>query len=425
MSTEAKVGAFTLISLALLAFIVIHLSGFSFGGEKGYYIQVLFKQVNGLKPAAFVRYAGVEVGSVKNVDADGLGAKVKLRINPGINIPDEALITISSDGLMGEKFINILPNDKESDTYLLDGAIVQGVDERGMEYLMANAGTTLDELQKLIKSLNDVLGDEQVKNSMVESASNIKNLTDHFNKMSIVMERMAVNNEQDLHAMVINLSMMSQSAKSAAAGMDKMIQDFSQDGQTAEQMRQAIVNLSSTSRRIENMAANLEPVVADPQTAKDLKDILTSAKNVTAHANTMMSQVSNIKAEPGIDFLYSGGKDQWLTNFDLKVSANPNQFLLLGVDDIGGANQTNLQIGSGNDILAGRVGIIDSKVGIGFDSYINDKWKFSVDAYDPNDIRLKFRGQYEFMPDTYLVGQTNNVNKSAERVTYFGIRHTF
>jgi len=219
--------------------------------------------------------------------------------------------------------------------------------------------------------------------------------------------------------------MMSHSAKSAADGMDKMIRDFSQDGQTAEQMRQAIVNLSSTSRRIENMAANLEPVVADPQTAQDLKEILTSAKNVTAHANSMMSQVSNIKAEPGIDFLYSGGKDQWLTNFDLKVSANPNQFLLLGVDDIGGANQTNLQVGSGNNMLAGRVGIIDSKVGLGLDSYINDKLKFSLDAYDPNDIRLKFRAQYEFMPDTYLVGQTNNVNKSAERVTYFGIRRTF
>jgi len=219
--------------------------------------------------------------------------------------------------------------------------------------------------------------------------------------------------------------MMSQSAKSAADGMDKMIRDFSQDGQTAEQMRQAIVNLSSTSRRIENMAANLEPVVADPQTAQDLKDILTNAKMVTAHANSMMNQVSNIKAEPGIDFLYNGGKDQWLTNFDLKVSANPNQFLLLGVDDIGGANQTNLQIGSGTDMFAGRVGIIDSKVGLGLDSYINDKLKFSLDAYDPNDIRLKFRAQYEFMPDTYLVGQTNNVNKSAERVTYFGIRHTF
>jgi len=424
MSTEAKVGSFTLISLALLAFIVIHLSGFSFGGEKGYHIQVLFKQVNGLKPAAFVRYAGVEVGSVKSVDADGLGASVKLRINPGIDIPSHALVTISSDGLMGEKFINILPGDIE-DTYLLDGAVVQGMDERGMEYLMANAGTTLDELQKLIKSLNDVLGNEQVKNSMVESAKNIKTMTDNFNQMSIVMERMAVNNEQDLHTMVTNLSMMSQSAKSAADGMDKMIRDFSQDGQTAEQMRQAIVNLSSTSRRIENMAANLEPVVADPQTAQDLKAILTSAKNVTAHADTMMSQVSNIKVEPGIDFLYSGGKDQWLTNFDLKVSTSPNQFFLLGVDDIGGDDKTNLQLGSGNDMIAGRIGIIDSKVGLGLDSYINDKLKFSVDAYDPNDIRLKVRAQYEFMPDTYLVGQTNNVNKSDERVTYFGIRHTF
>jgi len=139
----------------------------------------------------------------------------------------------------------------------------------------------------------------------------------------------------------------------------------------------------------------------------------------------MMNQVSNIKVKPGIDFLYSGGKDQWLTNFDLKVSTSPNQFFLLGVDDIGGDDKTNLQFGSGNDMIAGRIGIIDSKVGLGLDSYINDKLKFSVDAYDPNDIRLKVRAQYEFMPDTYLVGQTNNVNKSAERVTYFGIRHTF
>ena len=57
MTTEAKVGAFTLIGLALLAYMIVHLSGFSFSGSKGYNINVLFSQANGLRPGAVVRYA--------------------------------------------------------------------------------------------------------------------------------------------------------------------------------------------------------------------------------------------------------------------------------------------------------------------------------------------------------------------------------
>ena len=36
MSVEAKVGAFTLAGLALLAAVIIMLSGFQLGGNKGY-----------------------------------------------------------------------------------------------------------------------------------------------------------------------------------------------------------------------------------------------------------------------------------------------------------------------------------------------------------------------------------------------------
>ena len=72
MTTEAKVGIFTLVGIALLGFIVIHLSGFRAGADKSYTIYVGFTQVMGLNPGAKVRFAGVEAGTVKELTTDGL-----------------------------------------------------------------------------------------------------------------------------------------------------------------------------------------------------------------------------------------------------------------------------------------------------------------------------------------------------------------
>ena len=130
MTTEAKVGAFTLIGLALLAYMIVHLSGFSFSGSKGYNINVLFSQANGLRPGAVVRYAGVEIGTVKNVMAEEQGAKVVLSIDPGTKITKKAQFVISSDGLMGEKFIDILPSSDSPEEFLEPGAVVSGASGR-------------------------------------------------------------------------------------------------------------------------------------------------------------------------------------------------------------------------------------------------------------------------------------------------------
>lgn len=425
MTTEAKVGAFTLGALALLAFIVVHLSGFSFNQGKGYKIEVLFHQVNGLRPGGVVRYAGVDVGTVQDVRAEGLGARVFLDINRGITIPKNAVFAISSDGLMGEKFISITPAAEETAEFLEPGDVVNGRNGRGMDYMLSQAGVTLEELQKLVKSLNDILGNPAVKDSLTQSALNLKDFTGNLNQMTLVLQRMAVNNEQDLRSLVHNLNVMSSSLVSAADGVDQMIRDFSGSGQTADNLRQAVANLTSTSQRIENMAANLEPVVADPQTAADLKAILHNAKTVTGRASGMMEKVSSIKTEVGADYLYSGSKDRQMINADLKLYADPHEFLLLGVDDIGEGSKANIQVGSVNAAATYRAGIVDSKLGAGADLQTSAATKFSLDAYDPNDIRFKLRAQYEIAPNTYLLGQTNSINKKDERATYFGLRRTF
>lgn len=424
MTTEAKVGAFTLMALALLGYIAAHLGGYGFGSEKGYEVQAVFGQVNGLKSGNLVRYAGVDVGKVSHIVAEGNGAKVTLFIQPAVKIPAGAMISIGSDGLMGEKFIAISPGDTEITDFLKAGDVIDGIDQQGLDHLMVTADSVLLDIQKLVQSLNAVFGDERVKNALIDSAINTNELTRNLNQMSAVMARMAITNEEDMRMLVSNLTLMSKSMVSAAARVDGMLADLDNNGQTASDLRGAIANLNSTSRRVENMAIALEGVVTDPETAQSIKETLRNARGVTEKADRMLRQVSDIKTEASAEVLYSAGAEQYRTNADIRIHTSPNDFFLIGVNDIGEGNKTNLQIGSGSDKFTGRVGVFDNKAGIGLDTKLNPGLKFSVDAYDLDDLRVRLRAQYEVAPDTFFVGQTDNVNKSDERESFVGIRRS-
>lgn len=426
MSNEAKVGIFTVIGLVLLTSIVLYLSGFNPAEEDDYSFDITFNQVTGLKPGAGVSYAGIAVGRVQAIEAYKDKAKVTVEIRGGTQIAKDSLFTINSDGLMGEKFISIMPPQHPSGVYLAGGESVQGVDEKGLDYLLAQAGTTLVDVQELIKSMNTILGNKNVQNSLIQTAVNLNELTGNMNELMRVMSNLAVNNQQDIDKMIKNLSAMTASMASAADEIDSMLNDFSGDGQTAENMKTAIANLAATSQSIQKMAANMEPVIADPATAQKLQNIIDNASNISTRADTMMNKVSNIKVKTGVDALYSGGESDWAVNADVRVYSNPNSFLLIGADDIGGDDSgTNLQVGTGNGTVTGRGGLIDDKVGVGIDFKTSDKTQFSVDAYDPDDLRVKLRGQYELADDTYLIGQIKDVNDSDDRAAYLGLRQEF
>ena len=426
MSNEAKVGIFTVIGLVLLTAIVLYLSGFNPAEEDDYSFDITFNQVTGLKPGAGVSYAGIAVGRVQAIEAYKDKAKVTVEIRGGTQIAKDSLFTINSDGLMGEKFISIMPPQHPSGVYLAGGESVQGVDEKGLDYLLAQAGTTLVDVQELIKSMNTILGNKNVQNSLVQTAVNLNELTGNMNELMRVMSNLAVNDQQDIDKMIKNLSAMTASMASAADEIDSMLNDFSGDGQTAENMKTAIANLAATSQSIQKMAANMEPVIADPATAQKLQNIIDNASNISTRADTMMNKVSNIKVKTGVDALYSGGESDWAVNADVRVYSNPNSFLLIGADDIGGDDSgTNLQVGTGNGTVTGRGGLIDDKVGVGIDFKTSDKTQFSVDAYDPDDLRVKLRGQYELADDTYLIGQIKYVNDSDDRAAYLGLRQEF
>lgn len=422
MSNEAKVGGITLLGFILLAYMIIHLGGFSFA-EKGYPVTATFNQVNGLKEGNVVRYAGVEVGRVKDVKVTPEGVAVTLIINDGVKIPEGSRFSIGTDGLLGEKYINIAP-PHQSTGYIPPNAIVRGEAPQDLEKLISTADRVLLDVQKLVNSLNDVFGDERVKTSLIESAANAREITGNLRDMSAVLARMAENNETDVNMLVRNLSVMSGSLRDVASRVDKMVENIDNNGQTARDLREAIENIKITSMRVEKMASSLEGIVTDPETARNIKETLKNAREATAKANKMLSKAEAIKTEAGFEVLYGTDNSKYKSNADVKISSG-NDFAVIGVSDIGNNSKANFQVGTKSGSLAARAGVIDGQPGIGVDAKIGSQMRLSLDAYDPNDIRVKLRTQLKIANDTYLVGQTDSLNKNAEENTYVGLRRSF
>jgi phospholipid/cholesterol/gamma-HCH transport system substrate-binding protein len=423
LSTEAKVGSVSVIALVLLAYMIVSLGSFTFG-DKGYQVQAVFDQVSGLKPGNILRYAGVDVGLIKEIVVLPDGVRVTFLVKPGVKIPVGSVFQIGSDGMVGEKHVNISPPSKILG-FLAPNDIVRGEGAQGFDQLVVSSDQVMKEAQQLIKSLNEILGDDKVKAAMKETIINAKELTSNLNIMSAALARMAQNNEGNMNDMIGNLSNMAATLQNVAIRVDRMMAGVDNNGQTVQDLRETIQNIKNTSARIEKMAAAMDGVITDPETAKNIKDILRNARSASEKADKMLTKVGSIDAKGGVEMLYNNTTGKYSNNVDLRIQTAPRDFAIVGINNIGDGSRGNFQIGKGNDQFAGRVGLIDSKVGMGIDTKISNNVKFSIDAYDPNDFRVKLRTQYQVAPDTFIVGQADNVNRSSEKSTYIGVRRTF
>ncbi len=120
---EMAVGLFLVAGFLALFFLAIRVSGLS--GENGkpsYSITASFQNAGGLTVRAKVTMAGVVIGRVSDIRLDPvtLKARVTMEVYNEVNeISTDAVASILTAGLLGEKYIGIVPG--ADDTYLKQG----------------------------------------------------------------------------------------------------------------------------------------------------------------------------------------------------------------------------------------------------------------------------------------------------------------
>lgn len=120
METKANyvgVGAFVLVCVIGLVVAIMWLAGVQYSQEYAYY-QAFFKgPVTGLGTGTITRFNGIEVGRIKDLAFDPTDPQrviVTMQVQPNLNIREDSVASIESQGLTGGSYVEISGGTKDS-----------------------------------------------------------------------------------------------------------------------------------------------------------------------------------------------------------------------------------------------------------------------------------------------------------------------
>lgn len=113
---EMIVGVFVLVGIAALTYLAVKLGKLEVvGGSTHMEVAAEFDSVAGLKTGANVEIAGVQVGQVKKISLNGDRATVMFSLHPGTKLFEDAIASVKTRGLIGDKYVSISPGGSQKE----------------------------------------------------------------------------------------------------------------------------------------------------------------------------------------------------------------------------------------------------------------------------------------------------------------------
>ena len=416
-TTEAKVGAFTIVGIVLFIMGILFVGRVDIFTKPQMTITGDFAQVNGLKNGNQVKFSGVAIGSVSDIEITPSGVVVKMKIDEKTQIPSDSRFTLGSDGFLGDKYIQISPG--KSTVYLQNGDSVKGEGVDAMDQAMQSAQKLMAGTEQMLQSINNIIGDPKTQDALKHSL-------------------------QSTAIMADNAVAMTQNMADVTAQLNQAAQQFNADGNAGEDMRQILTNIKQTTERVDNMARSMEGTVTDSKAQENLKETLHNTAQISARVNKLMggkayqsdatysgSEVniaekkSSIKVEPSVDLLYNTNKDEVRVNGRARIYTDKGMGEF-GLSNIGDDAKFDL---NGGKYFASkwlvRGGIFESKLGFGIDYNPRESFAISAAMYDLNHPKYRLRSDIRLHNNTYGVVQMTRPFGSSNGGTYFGIKQVF
>lgn len=262
---NVKLGVFVLAGLLIMIFSLYMIGKDTNMFGSNYTLKVRFDNVHGLTSGNNVRYSGIQVGTVKRVKilSDTL-IEVSMLIDTKMKryIHKNDIVNMSTDGLMGNRILNITP---------------------------AKDGSPLAENGDMLVTKKSVSTDDMLE-TLDKTNKNIRDISQEL-KMTILK----INNSSALWKLLSeetlpdNLRASSVSIRKAAANADGMVQDL-----------HTIVN------DIRAGKGSLGSILTDTAIAYNLNEAVLSIQQVGSHADELVRELDDLTK--GIKSDVKGGK---------------------------------------------------------------------------------------------------------------------
>jgi len=327
MKTETKVGLFAFVAILILTIGIIWKSSILMR-TSGYMLVGEFQTVSGLLPGAEVRYRGYLIGYVAKVIPNPKSIKVFMFVKRGIKISEGSTLRVDFDGLIGEKYMNVIPN-ANSTTFLRHGAVLPGTAASGLVDFV-NVGTkNLEETKKILQVLSKIITSDDSQKSIQGLIININKVAERLDSVLTKVDDMFADKDISLKSVVDNIN-------SVIDNLDKLVLNISNSVDN-QNIGEIMNNLKSFSKQLNNLTNSIEKskdsVMKDlSPIIMDVKDTMENTKEITKTfrktTNFLKATTLNIGAAVYSDAKYEVGSKLDINDSSIKLDVGNNNSVL-------------------------------------------------------------------------------------------------
>jgi ABC-type transporter Mla subunit MlaD len=284
---ETKVGLFVFIGLAMLAVLLIQFSKSTSLFRGTYKLNLHASNVGGIKTRAAVMLAGVQVGTVTDIQIDLSGTNVTmvLKIYKDYPIYHDAQFVIEQAGFLGDQFVSINPTENQ-EPKLTNGEDVvceppfnlQEV-ARGAAGFIQRLDSTAQKLDASVTDLRRQVLNPQTLSSFAVAVTNLRAFSEQ-----------ALDAVQGIHTLV---NTNSAAIGATVSNLDYFTKQLNQlAGSAQDVLATNSSNIGVATKNIENISGTLKQMADDLHAGKGLAGALLENQQLATNMQVLAANLS-------------------------------------------------------------------------------------------------------------------------------------
>ncbi|MFC2166698.1 MlaD family protein [Acidobacteriota bacterium] len=428
---KVKIGAFFITIFLILAIFIMFVGDLGILiKKKGYSLYVPFDTVIGLAKRSYVRMSGLKIGYVKDIQLKGNHPEVELQIDPAVKVQKGSKATMATAGLIGEKYVEIIPGEEEGFFQPGDSLLPEvsfDIEKLGKMFLSVG-----EDVKAVGESIKMILGKEESATSVQDALKDLLALTSNLKeflsenrqgvKQGIQSTTKAVDSFEkkvgdislDLEEFVaVMKEMVEENRGSIKLNLEK-IKDL------IEKTEESLRLLNESLEKINKGEGTVGKLIQDP-------DLYERADETMRDIEKIISPLVSMNARFGLSAEYFGQSKLLKNTFMVDVWAAKNKYFLgqAVYDPWLDVFIYSVQGGFRMGPIVPRVGILESKVGAGLDVYtLKDRLLISLEGFDFNRLtspRFRAWTRYSATKNLYIIIGIDDFTLAPNREFYFGL----
>ena len=252
LSVELKVGSIVILAGLILFFGIVWVKDYKFNVNR-YEYSVLFPNIGTLEVGDPVSVLGVKKGEVRKIVLSGNDVLVTFNLTDDVDLRGDAKFTVMNIGLMGERFINIIPGVSSVHLDLLYP--VHGFYDTGIPEVMGMMGAAIDEVRHLVAILEGTVGTPAATTS-------IKNIIANMERISSDLRMLTEENKEKMAQTVEDLSVSSARMRSFVDRNEQKLQG------TLDNFNEASGNFAVISGRMDSLSMSVQNLISEMEAGR-------------------------------------------------------------------------------------------------------------------------------------------------------------